>query len=100
MNNKSNIAFPIAFAFLLIALIIAALAGCDDGDFFLSVNQNVDGEKTATKNSGDVINICSEAYYCLVSIASGYYYRLLSYDGRKGIHYHHRLRFSPLPELI
>jgi hypothetical protein len=71
MKNKPNSAFSIGLAVLLIALIIAAMTGCDDGDFVLSVNQNVNAEQSASKNSSEVQNLSSEAYYYLASIASG-----------------------------
>jgi hypothetical protein len=61
------------FYLILFALAFSVgIAGCsNEDDFIFSVEQNVDAENAASKNSNEAMNLSAEAFYYLSSIASG-----------------------------
>ena len=58
-----TILFALAFS--------AGITGCSDDDYIFSVEQNVEAENAAAKNSNEAMNLSAEAFYYLNSIASG-----------------------------
>jgi hypothetical protein len=72
MKRKSYTSILKFYTILFALAFSAGITGCsNDDDFIFSVEQNVEAENAAAKNSNEAMNLSAEAFYYLSSIASG-----------------------------
>ncbi len=72
MKRKSYTSILKFYTILFALAFSAGITGCSDSDdYIFSVEQNVDAENAASKNSNEAMNLSAESFYYLSSIASG-----------------------------